>query len=77
MDMNRLEYPAFASDNGSGYGSRWLPGQGDEGKLSLDSARGLLPGGGDLCFPCGWDSQREWIDRLVEDIKSVAADYWK
>jgi threonine aldolase len=28
-------------------------------------------------FMCGWDSQREWIDRLVEDIKMVAVDQQK
>ena len=25
-------------------------------------------------FMCGWDSSREWIDRLVEDIKRVSAE---
>lgn len=26
-------------------------------------------------FMCGWDSHREWIDRLVGDIKRVTSGY--
>jgi threonine aldolase len=46
IETDECGAPGFFS-----HGSRLLLGQGDDGKLSLDSARSLLPSGGDLRFP--------------------------